>query len=644
MPPQTAPYGSWQSPLTADHLVQGTVRFGDVAVAGQHVYWIESRPEQAGRCAIVCWKPGSQPVDVLPEQFSARTTAHEYGGGAFTVADDTVYFVNYEDQRIYAVTANETPRALSPDSPQHFADMVVDSSRNQLIAVREDHTTKGHEPVNDLVAIALDGSEAVTRLTAGCDFYSSPCLDDERRQIAWLTWNHPNMPWDGTELHLATIAADGTLENDFVVAGGKEESIFQPSWSPDGSLYFISDRTNWWNLYRYESSGQIRQITHLEADFGFPQWVFGMSSYAIVSADMIVARYAQHGQDKLVRIDTDSLSLSHFSFPVTSYSTLRATTDHAFAIAGSPRLENALVAIDLEEVHYQIVRRSSPTIPQEEYLSEPESIEFPTSDDQTAHAFYYPPKNQDFVGPHDEAPPLIVMIHGGPTSATSGMYSAKVQFWTTRGFGVCDVNYRGSTGYGREYRNRLRGNWGNYDVADAALAAQHLADLGKVDAKKLLIRGGSAGGYTTLAALAFYDVFAGGASYYGVSDLGLLAADTHKFESRYLDQLVGPYPAAKEIYDERSPINHLDKFNCPVILFQGLEDRVVPPNQAEAILHALQKKGVPVSYVPFEGEQHGFRQAANIIRCHEAELYFYGRILGFRPAHEIEPVEVFGLD
>jgi len=640
MAPQIAPYGTWKSPLSAEHLVQGTVRFGDVVVDSGRVFWIESRPEQAGRCVIVRWTPGEEPADLLPAPFSARTTAHEYGGGALTAAGDTVYFVNYQDQRIYSVAGNGTPQAITGEAPQRFADLVADPLRNRLIAVRENHAADAEEPVNELVAVALDGSGSVKTLASGFDFVASPSLDAEQQRIAWLSWNHPNMPWDGTELTMAMVTGDGSLGDLTPVAGGTEESIFQPIWSADGSLYFISDRTNWWNLYRYEPSGTITAMTTLEADFGMPQWVFGMSAYAVASADMIVARYAQHGREHLVRIDTRSRALSHLEIPFTSYGGIRASAGQAFAIAGSARCENSLVTINLDSAEFRIVRRSSPAIPQEEFVSVPESIEFPTSSDQTAHAFYYPPHNGDFIGPADEAPPLIVMIHGGPTSATSEVFSAKVQFWTTRGFAVCDVNYRGSTGYGREYRNRLRGNWGVFDVADAAFAAQYLAGLGKADVNKLLIRGGSAGGYTTLAALAFYNVFAAGASYYGVSDLGLLATDTHKFESRYLDQLVGPYPAAKEIYDERSPIHHLDQFDRPVILFQGLEDRVVPPNQAEAILAALQDKAVPVAYVPFEGEQHGFRKAENIIRCHEAELYFYGKILGFRPADEIEPVEI----
>ena len=642
MTPKTARYGAWKSPISSGKIIAGAVRFGDTVIDGKTLFWIESRPEESGRSVIVRGIPGEEPVDILPAPFSARTTAHEYGGGALAVRNNTVYFVNYQDQRIYSLAEKGIPQAITAEAPQRFADLVVDLPRNRLLAVREDHSKGKTEPVNELVAVALDGSGVITTLASGFDFYSSPCIDTECQQVAWLCWNHPNMPWDATELNVATFSSNGEIKDPRHVAGGNEESIFQPVWSPDGSLYFVSDRTNWWNLYKLEMSGNISPVTSLEVDFGMPQWVFGMSSYDLVAPELIVARYAQHGREHLVRIDTRTLELAHFSLPFSSYQAIRTTSEHVFAISGSACLAESLIAIDLDTTEFNILRFSSAERPHQDHISIPEPIEFPTSADQTAHGFYYPPQNCDFVGPTGELPPLIVMIHGGPTSATSEVYSTKVQYWTTRGFGVCDLNYRGSTGYGREYRNRLRGTWGLYDVADAASAAKYLAGLGKVDSDKLLIRGGSAGGYTTLAALTFYDVFTAGASYYGISDLSLLADDTHKFESRYLDQLVGPYPAAKNIYEERSPIHHLDRFNRPVILFQGLEDRVVLPNQAEAILHALQSRGVPVAYVPFEGEQHGFRKAENIIRCHEAELYFYGKILGFEPADAIEPVEIFG--
>ena len=638
--PLVAPYGTWKSPISAQSLVEGSIRFGDTVLDGEVIYWIESRPQEEGRNVIVRAVPGETPQDQLPSPWNARTTAHEYGGGSFTVTHGMIFFVNYLDQRIYRIIDGSIPEPLTAETPQRFADLVFDRTRNRLIAVREDHSRGGPEPVNDLVSISLDEPTEVSTLVSGHDFYSSPCLRANGNELVWLCWNHPNMPWDATELFMATLHDDGSLDQRQRIAGGVNESVFQPTWSPDGLLYFISDRTNWWNIYRRTGTGEITQITSLQADCGMPQWVFGLSSYAFVTPDLLVMRYSQQGRDHLVRVNTKTKEIAHLSIPFFTFSGIRSTETNVFSLAGSPQASTALISVNIDSAQLSVIRRSSQSIPKKGYTSVPEAIEFPTSNETTAHAFYYPPVNKDFTGPQSTAPPLIVIVHGGPTSSTTVEYSAKVQYWTSRGFAVCDVNYRGSTGYGRDYRNQLHGKWGIADVADAAHAARFLAAEGKANLKQLLIRGGSAGGYTTLAALAFHDVFAAGASYYGISDLSLLAEDTHKFESRYLDRLVGPYPEAKDVYDARSPIHHLEHFAAPVILFQGLEDKVVPPNQAESILTALRKKGVPAAYVPFEGEQHGFRKAENIIRCHEAELYFYGQILGFSPADQIEPVEI----
>lgn len=638
--PFVAPYGTWKSPISAQSLVEGSIRFGDTVLDGEVIYWIESRPQEEGRNVIVRAVPGETPQDQLPAPWNARTTAHEYGGGSFAVTHGMIFFVNYLDQRIYRIIDGSMPEPLTAETSQRFADLVFDRTRNRLIAVREDHSRGGPEPVNDLVAISLDEPNEVSTLVSGHDFYSSPCLRANGNELVWLCWNHPNMPWDATELFLATLHDDGSVDQRQRIAGGVDESVFQPTWSPDGLLYFISDRTNWWNIYRRTGTGEITQITSLQADCGMPQWVFGLSSYAFATPDMLVMRYSQQGRDHLVRVNTKTKEIAHLSIPFFTFAGIRSTETNVFTLAGSPQASTALISVNVDSAQLSVIRRSSKSIPEKDYTSLPEAIEFPTSNETTAHAFYYPPVNKDFTGPQNTAPPLIVIVHGGPTSSTTVEYSAKVQYWTSRGFAVCDVNYRGSTGYGRDYRNQLHGKWGIADVADAAHAARFLAAEGKANLKQLLIRGGSAGGYTTLAALAFHDVFAAGASYYGISDLSLLADDTHKFESRYLDRLVGPYPEAKDLYDARSPIHHLERFAAPVILFQGLEDRVVPPNQAESILTALRKKGVPAAYVPFEGEQHGFRKAENIIRCHEAELYFYGQILGFSPADQIEPVEI----
>jgi dipeptidyl aminopeptidase/acylaminoacyl peptidase len=639
--PTVAPFGSWRSPISAQMLVEGAVRFGDITTDGETLYWIEGRPQEEGRYALVRRTADGKTEDVLPKPFSARTTVHEYGGGALAVANGTVYFTNYADQRLWKLTPSQAPQPITAESKLRFADFVLDAPRKQLIAVCEDHTKNDHEPANRIVAVNLaDGK--VTILVEGADFYSNPRVSPDGKHLSWLAWHHPNMPWDGTELFVAPIAVDGTIGNPRKVVGGNDESIFQPTWSPDGTLYFVSDRTNWWNLYA-ERDGKIVPILPMEAEFGAPQWVFGASTYGFQPDGTIITRYSQSGKWSLAKVDPRLGKFEPIKLPYSNVSGIEVADNRIFALAGSPTDPESLIELDLKTGKLEVIRRSSTAKPDPAYTSVPESIEFPTAGGKTAHAFYYPPANRDFAGPPGEAPPLLVIIHGGPTSATAAQFRLATQYWTSRGFGVCDVNYGGSTGYGREYRNRLRDNWGVVDVADAANAAAYLAKQGKVDPKKLIIRGGSAGGYTTLACLTFSDVFRCGASSYGISDLALMAHDTHKFESRYLDQLVGPYPKEEARYRERSPIFHLEKFVRPVILLQGLEDKIVPPNQAELILDSLKKSGVPVAYVPFAGEQHGFRKAENIIRAHEAELYFYSQILGFTPADKIEPVEIFNL-
>lgn len=642
--PMVAPFGSWRSPISAKMLVAKSVRFGDLSLDGDTLYWSESRPEEQGRYAICCRTPDGRIDDVLPPPFSARTLANEYGGGAMLAAGGAVHYTNYADQRIWRLVPGQPPQPLTPEGKLRFADFVHDAAHHRLIAVCEDHAREDREPVNRLVAVSLaDGR--VTTLVEGADFYATPRVSPDGRLCAWLTWNHPNMPWDGTELYVATIAADGMLSSPRLVAGGSEESIFQPEFAPDGTLWFVSDRSNWWNLY-VERGGRIEAVLPMEAEFGQPQWVFGVRTYGFEPSGRIVASYARDGRWRLIQFEPATGERRELQAPVTEVSNLVVAGGCAYAVVGFADRPDALVAIDLagaSEESLQVIRRSSPVVPDPAYTSIPQAIEFPTDEGRTAHAFYYPPVNGAFRGPAGEAPPLVVMIHGGPTAATAPRFRLATQFWTSRGFAVCDVNYGGSTGYGREYRNRLRGNWGVVDVADAANAAKFLAAQGLADPNKLLIRGGSAGGYTTLACLAFTDAFRAGASYYGISDLALLVRDTHKFESRYLDRLVGRYPEDEAVYRARSPIHHLDRFDEPVILLQGLEDKVVPPNQAERIVDSLRERGVPVAYVPFEGEQHGFRRAENIIRAHEAELYFYSRVLGFELAEPIEPIEIFNL-
>jgi dipeptidyl aminopeptidase/acylaminoacyl peptidase len=638
---QTAPYGSWKSPITSDLIVAGTVSLGQVMLDSEDVYWIESRPAEKGRSVIVRRTPDGETADVTPAPFNVRTRVHEYGGGSYFVSEGAVYFSNFADQRLYRQRVGEQPAPLTPEAAMRYADAVIDRAHNRLICVREDHTTGAREPVSTVAAVSLDSGESQP-LVSGSDFYSSPRLSPDGNQLAWLCWNHPNMPWDGTELWVADVNEDGSLSNHAKVAGGESESIFQPEWSPDGTLYFVSDRTNWWNLYRVRA-GSVEAVCPMEAEFGLPQWVFRMSTYAFVSAEQMVCAYVERGVSRLGLLDTATGQLNHFPLPYTRIGDVRADGRHAVFTAASPTEPNSIIEFDLAARRFNVLKRSSDVQLDAGYISIPEAVEYPTANGLTAHAFYYPPANKDFAAPDGERPPLLVEIHGGPTAATSPVFSLGILYWTSRGIGVLDVNYGGSTGYGREYRDRLKGNWGVVDVDDCVNGAKFLAERGEVDANRLCITGGSAGGYTVLCALTLRDVFRAGASHYGVSDLIALDEDTHKFESRYSASLVGPWPAARELYLARSPINHVEKLNVPVIFFQGLEDKIVPPNQAEMMVEALRRKGLPVAYVAFEGEQHGFRQAANIKRALDGELYFYSRVFGFELADEVEPVAIENL-
>jgi dipeptidyl aminopeptidase/acylaminoacyl peptidase len=649
---QIASYGSWKSPITADLIVAGTIGLGQIALDRHDVYWIEGRPAEAGRNVIVRWTANGKTADVTPSPFNVRTRVHEYGGGAFTVKDGTIYFSNFADQRLYKQTPDTEPQPLTPVGDRRYADAVIDLQRGRIICVLEDHTGGGHEPVNSLVSISLENGEDIQVLASGSDFYSSPRISPDSSQLAWLTWNHPNMPWDGTQLWVAQIKADGSLGEAECVAGGVDESTFQPEWSPDGVLYFVSDRTNWWNLYRWYPPqpslskgelGRVEPLCEMAAEFGLPMWVFGMSTYAFESADRIICTYTQEGSWYLASLDLQTKQLEVIETPYTDISSLQATSGRVVFMAGSATEPTALVQMDLATRQIEVLRRSSELEIDTGYLSTPQAIAFPTENGLTAYAIFYPPQNKDYTASPEQKPPLIVKSHGGPTASASSTFNLKIQYWTSRGFAFVDVNYGGSTGYGREYRQRLKEQWGIVDVDDCANAAKYLAQQGIVDGERLAIAGGSAGGYTTLCALTFRDVFKAGASYYGVSDLEALATDTHKFEARYLDGLIGPYPERKDLYEKRSPIHFTDKLSCPVIFFQGLEDKIVPPNQAEIMVEALKAKGLPVAYVAYEGEQHGFRRAENIKRTLDGEFYFYSRVFGFEPADAVEPVAIDNL-
>jgi dipeptidyl aminopeptidase/acylaminoacyl peptidase len=640
--PKVAPYGSWKSPITSDLIVSQSVGLGEIQLDGQDVYWVEMRPEEGGRYVIVRCTTDRQLMDVTPSPFNVRTRVHEYGGGAFLVAEGVVIFSNDVDQRLYRLEPGRSPQPITPEGPLRYADMLLDHRRGRLICVCEDHSEDNREAGNRLVNIDLTGHQPMEVVVSGSDFYSSPRLSPDGSQLAWLTWNHPNLPWDGTELWVAELTHHGMPGRTERIAGGTDESIFQPEWSPNGDLYFVSDRTGWWNLYRWRRR-RFEPVVEMEAEFGRPQWLFGMTTYAFVSSDRVICTYTQEGRWKLASVDLKTGHLEEIPIPYTNIDYLRASADKAVFLAGSPTEPTSVVQLDLASQASEVLRRSTVLTIDPRYLSFPENIEFPTEGGLTAHAFFYPPKNRDYKTPSHEKPPLLVLSHGGPTAATSSSLSLRIQYWTSRGFAVVDVNYGGSSGYGRAYRQRLEGQWGVVDVDDCVNAAKYLAHRGSVDAERLAIRGGSAGGYTTLCALTFRQAFKAGASYYGVSDLEALLRETHKFESRYEARLIGSYPKRIDLYKNRSPIHFVEQLSSPVIFFQGLEDKIVPPNQAQMMVTAIQKKGIPVAYVPFDGEQHGLRRAENIKRALEAELYFYAKIFGFDLADPVEPVQIHNL-
>ena len=639
---RVAPYGSWKSPITSELIVKGSIGLGQVAIDGADTYWIEVRPQEGGRSCIVRRSAHGETVDITPRNFNARTRVHEYGGGDYAVAEGTIYFSNFADQRLYRQRpGGAEPEALTPAGNMRYADMFMDAGRNRLIAVREEHGEG--EAVNTIVAISLDGENPGRVLASGNDFYGSPRLSADGKRLAYLTWNHPNMPWDGCELWLCELDEDGHVRQSKRVAGGAEESVFQPEWSPGGTLYFVSDRSGWWNLYRLNEDGGIDSLIEMEAEFGLPQWLFGMSMYAIESEGSIICAFIEKGRAGLGRLDTDTKRLEPLQTPYSDITHVRAAGGRALFRAGSPSEAASVVQLDLGAMRIDVLRRATDLQIDPCYISVPQAIEFQTEGGLTAHGFFYAPHNCDFQAPEGERPPLLVKSHGGPTASTSTTFALGIQYWTSRGIAVLDVNYGGSTGYGRAYRQRLNDRWGIVDVDDCVNGARHLIERGLADPLRCAIDGGSAGGYTTLCALTFRDLFKAGASHFGVSDLAALATETHKFESRYLDRLIGPYPERADLYRERSPIHFTEQLSCPVIFFQGLEDKIVLPNQAEMMVDALREKGLPVAYVAFEGEQHGFRRAENIRRALDGELYFYSRIFGFELADEVEPVAIENL-
>jgi dipeptidyl aminopeptidase/acylaminoacyl peptidase len=638
---QLASYGSWKSPIAAGVVAGGEIGLEQVKIDGEDVYWIERRPQEGGRKVVVRYPPNETMVDVTPMPFNARTRVHEYGGGDFAVLGGTVVFANFADQRLYSQRAGGQPKALTPAGELRYADLVIHPVRDQLFCVREDHSGPG-QPINTLVSIELVKENSGRVLVSGNDFYSSPRLSPDGSRLAWLTWNHPAMPWDGTELWVGDLSPDGSVDQARSVAGGPAESIFQPEWSPGGTLYFTSDRTGWWNLYRWRET-RVEAVCPMEAEFGQPQWIFGASLYAFDSESRIICSYSKGGRSSLAEINTTTGALGQFELPYSAISRVQTAGGQAMLIAASATEPTCVAQLNLASRVVKVLRRSREDELEPGYFSIPQPLEFPTESDYTAHAIFYPPHNRDYVADENEKPPLLVMSHGGPTASTSMSLHYSIQYWTSRGIAVLDVNYRGSSGYGRAYRERLKREWGIVDVDDCVNGARYLAQTGQVDSNRLAIRGASAGGYTTLCALTFRDTFKAGASHYGISDLEALAKDTHKFESRYLDGLIGPYPELRDLYVQRSPIHFTERLACPMVLFQGLEDKIVPPNQAEMMFESVRAKGLPVAYLTFAGEQHGFRKAENIKRVLEAELYFYSKVFGFDLADPIEPIEIHNL-
>ncbi len=637
------PYGSWPSPIRIEDLLGDTVRLGEPWIDGDEIYWIESRPAEAGRSVLVRRGADGTTADVTFDPFDVRTGVHEYGGGSYTAAGGTVVFSNRADGRLYRLDPGVAePQPITPEGAYRYADLRFDPGRRRFLAVREDHTGVG-QAVAAIVEVPLDGERAPRILVEGPDFLAAPRLSPDGSQLAWLEWDHPDMPWDSTRLRIAPVRDDGYLDPSDLAAGGPDESIAQPEWSPEGVLHLVSDRSGWWNLYRLLDGPRLEPLAELEAEFAKPAWVFDRATYGFLPDGSIVAAARARGRDRIFHIAPGRLA-GEVDSPFTEIAALRTGAQGVVAVTGSPTDADMIVALDPATLATTgVLRRSSTFAMDPAWTSVAEAITFPSAGGRVAHGLFYRPMNPGVAAPDGELPPLVVHIHGGPTSNAANSLDLTTQMLTSRGIAVVDVDYGGSTGYGREYRRALEGAWGVVDVDDAEAAARYLVDRGEVDSERLAIEGGSAGGYTALAALAFRDTFAAGISLFGIGDLEAISLDSHKFEARYNDRLVGPYPEAAELYRERSPNHHLEGISCPVLVIQGLEDRVVPPSQAEAIVAALTANGLPHAYLAFAGEGHGFRGADAIRRTLEARLSFLGAVFGFVPPDDLPPLDIPGL-
>jgi dipeptidyl aminopeptidase/acylaminoacyl peptidase len=636
----TVPYGSWSSPIRIEDAIGGSTALAEVWVDGADVLWVEGRPSQAGRRILVRRTANGTIRDVTAATFNVRNRVHEYGGGSLVVAGGTVVFSHFGDGRLYRqrTDGSDEAVAITPEGAWRYADLRHDPIRGRLLAIREDHTGAG-EAVNAIVSLPLDGSAAPTVIVDGHDFFAAPRLSPDGRRLAWLSWDHPNLPWDGTTLWLADVRADGSLGQPRAVAGGDDEWITQPRWSPSGELWLVAERDEWPTLMSL-SAYRAGERSRLPIDFAPPDWVFDRPTYAFLGDGRVVAAARSNGYDRLWLVDAGGGTPREIESPFTEIAYLVGSGDAVVFVGARPTEPNAVVRLDPATGRWEVLRSASDHPLDPAYVARPEPIAFPTTGGATAHALYYPPTNPDVRAPAGERPPLVVRSHGGPTSSASTGLNLSTQLLTSRGLAVVDVDYGGSTGYGRSYRKRLEGQWGVVDLDDCVAAARSLVDRGLADPTRLCVEGGSAGGYTTLAALAFRDAFSAGICYFGIGDLETFVRDTHKFEARYLDRLVGPYPVEAATYRARSPIHHLDRLSSPLLILQGLDDRVVPPNQSQMMADALRTKGIPYAYLAFEGEGHGFRGQAALRRSLEAELSFLGQVFGFTPADEIEPVEL----
>lgn len=629
--------GSWISPIDAALVAAGAAPIAQAMPDGDDLYWLAGRASENGRTTLLRQR-GAELHEITPAPLNVRSRVHEYGGGAYLASGGAVWFSNFADNRIYTAAGDAAPLPMSAENPQHrFADFVLDAGKRRLIAVREEHVQNETYPTNTICAVGFDGVETV--LVDGSDFYAAPRVSPDGRQLAWLCWDNPRMPWQGTELWLADIGVDGTLLDGRLVAGSADEAICQPEWSPNGVLHFVSDRSGWWNLYDF-AEGVVKALCPFDAEFATPHWSFGGSLYGFRANGDIVCTYIQNAVSKLALLPHGAGALQVIDTPYQEMRDLRVAGDIVTLLGGAPTIAVELARIDIASGQRTVLARSIESLPDAAYLSVAQNISYPSTNGRTAHAFYYPPANPDFAPLEGELPPLMVIGHGGPTSMATNTLKLATQFWTSRGIAVLDVNYGGSSGFGRTYRDALKGQWGVVDVDDCVAGAKYLAEQGLVNPDRLVIRGGSAGGLTVLCALAFHDVFKAGASYYGVSDLAGLDADSHKFESHYTDYLIAPQPQAQKLYLERSPIHHADKLKSPMIFFQGLDDKVVPPPQSEVMVDALRRAGVPVAYMTLEGEGHGFRKADSIVRTLEAELYFYLTVFGIAPPLGLPPVNI----